>query len=137
MNARRLTLLAACACLAAGTARGADPEDISFRRRGDNEKNFVRAVGTAIVKAAHTTAKKVELIDYKYTEPKPGRKDLHIDMEYHGVATNKRYVANIVVKLDVTNKDAWEVLNIVYTDNNTGIKHNERKVQELISRFNR
>jgi hypothetical protein len=140
MNVRsetRLCLVAACACLAAGAACGANPEDVSFRHRGDNEKNFVRAVGTAIIKAAHTTAKKIDLIDYKYSEPKPGRKDLRIDMDYHGVATNKRYVANIVVKLDVTNKDAWEVLNIEYSDNNVGIKHNERKVQELIKRLNR
>ncbi len=140
MNAGRWMLLCLClslACLTPGPVRGAEPEDVSFRHRGDNEKAFVRAVGIAVVKAAHTTAKKIDLLDYKYTEPRPGRKDLKIQMEYHGVATNKRYVADIVVKLDVTNKDAWEVLNIDYSDNNTGINPNERKIQELIKRLNR
>jgi hypothetical protein len=131
-----LTLALAGACLAAGAASAAD-DDLSFKRRGDNEKAFVKAVGTAVIKAAHGTAKKVDLLDYKYTEPKPGRKNLTVEMEYHGVATNKRYVANIVIKLDVTNKDAWEVLNIDYTDSNTGVKSNERKIQELVKRLNR
>jgi hypothetical protein len=137
MNAQRwstLTLLAAACSVAAGTARAAD--DISFKHRGDNEKAFVKDAGTAVVKAAHGTAKKIDLLDYSYKETKPGRKDLTIKMEYYGAVTNKRYVADVVVKLDVSNKDAWEVLNIEYSDNNTGVKHNERKIQELIKRFN-
>jgi hypothetical protein len=139
MNHRRLfaSLLSVLSVLAwSGIARAA-ADDISFKKRGDNEKNFVKAVGTAIVKAAHHTAKKIDLIEYKYTDPKPGRKELAIKMEYHGAVTNKRYVADIVVKIDAANKDSWEVLNIDYADTNAGIKHNETKIQELIKQFNK
>jgi hypothetical protein len=139
MNPRRLmcaALLSLVSLLAASVARAEDP-DISFKRRGDNEKNFVKAVGTAIVKAAHGTATKIDLVKHEYTDPKPGRKELAIKMEYHGAVTKKRYVADIVVKIDATNKDAWEVLNIDYADTNTGIKHNETKIQDLIKVLNK
>jgi hypothetical protein len=121
---------------AAGLAR-ADTEDISFKKRGNEEKRFVRSVGIAIVKAAHTTAKKMDLISYELKKPKDGRTDLGIKMEYYGAVTNKRYVAEILVKIDSSNKDAWEVLNIEYSDNNPTIKHNERKIQELIKQMNK
>lgn len=139
MNAPRLAataLLAALSLVVAGTARGADEPDISFKSRGDNEKNFVRAVGTAIIKAAHHTGKKIDLLKYEYSEPKAGRKELTIKMEYHGAVSGKRYVADIVVKIDVSNKDAWEVLNIDYADTNT-IKHNENNIQDLIKKMNK
>jgi hypothetical protein len=139
MIPRRLTcvtLLSLVSLLAASAAR-ADDTDISFKRRGDNEKNFVKAVGTAIVKAAHGTATKIDLIKYEYTEPKPGRKELAIKMDYHGAVTKKRYVADIVVKIDATDKDSWEVLNIDYADTNTTIKHNEGKIQDLIKMLNK
>jgi hypothetical protein len=115
----------------------ADEPDISFKRRGDNEKNFVKAVGTAIVKAAHKTAANIDLVKYEYTEPKPNRKELAIKMEYKGAVTKKRYVADITVKIDATNKDAWEVLNIDYVDTNSAIKHNENKIQDLIKVLNK
>jgi hypothetical protein len=121
----------------AATAVGADEPNISFKRRGDEEKRFVTAVGTAIVKAAHGTAKKIALIKYEYTKPQANRTELNLKMEYHGAATGKRYVADIVVKIDSTDKDAWEVLNIEYADTNAGIKPNERKIQELIKQLNR
>ena len=127
--------LTAVTLLLAATAARAD-EDVSFKRRGDAEKRFVTAAGTAVVKAAHPTAKKVDLVEYKYTNPKPNRTDLAIKMEYHGKATNKRYVANIVVKIDSGNKDAWEVLNIDYSDNNN-VPANQKKIQELIKTFNK
>ena len=129
-----VTLLAGTALLL--TAAGARADDVSFKRRGDVEKRFVTAAGTAIVKAAHGTAKKIDLIEYKYTTPKPNRTDLAVKMEYHGKATNKRYVANIVVKIDSGNKDAWEVLNIDYSDNNN-VPYSAKKVQELIKTFNK
>jgi hypothetical protein len=139
MNARlltRATLLSCLALLAASAAR-ADEPDISFKKRGDNEKNFVKAVGTAIIKAAHGTATKIDLIEHEYKDPKANRKELVLKMEYHGAVTKKRYVADIVVKIDSSNKDSWEVLNIDYVDTNTAVKHNERKVQELIKELNK
>jgi hypothetical protein len=139
MNPRRLTcttLICLAPLLAVSAARAEDP-DISFKRRGDNEKNFVKAVGTAIVKAAHGSATKIDLIKYEYTEPKPGRKELAIKMEYHGAVTKKRYVSDIVVKIDASDKNAWEVLNIDYADTNTAVKHNETKIQDLIKVLNK
>src|SRR6185312_299555 len=110
-------------------AAGAADSDISFKKRGDEEKRFVRTVGTAIVKAAHRTAKKIDLDKYEYTKPKADRTHLNIKMVYRGVVSDKRYVAEIVIKIDSSNKDAWEVLNIEYSDNNN-IKHNVQKIQD-------
>ncbi len=131
----KLVLLLAGAALLPAAGTRAD-EDISFKRRGDMEKRFVTAAGAAVVKAAHPTAKKIDLVEYKYTAPKPNRTDLAIKMEYHGKATNKRYVASIVVKIDSSNKDAWEVLNIDYSDNNN-VPYSAKRVQELIKAFNK
>ena len=65
---RTLCLCAALAALAALTGaptRAADDEAPlpSFKKRGDNEKDWVARVGTAIVKAAHPTAKNIEVLD--------------------------------------------------------------------------
>jgi len=100
--------LAAAVLLAVSPAAFARPdEDLSFKRRGDEEKKFVARVGEAVVKAAHTTAKKIELVKYEYTKPKPNRTELTIKMAYHGAVTNKQYTADIVVIIDSTAKDAW------------------------------
>jgi hypothetical protein len=140
MNQRRWlqTVLAVGAVLlTAGMAPArAAAEDVSFKHRGDEEKQFVTKVGRAIVKAAHTTGKNPALVHYDLKHPRPNRTELHIQMDYKGQVTNKTYKANIVVKIDSTNKDAWEVLNIDYSDNNN-IKYNARNVQDLIKRFNR
>jgi len=114
----------------------AGDDDVSFKKRGDMEKRFVTAVGEAIVKAAHSTGRKPTLVKYEITTTKPNRTEMTIKMEYHGLATNKRYVADITVKIDSTNKDSWEVLNIDYVDNNT-LGANVKKVQELIKTFNK
>ncbi|HEY7308601.1 MAG TPA: hypothetical protein VH643_04475 [Gemmataceae bacterium] len=131
-GAALLAGLSLCGALTAATA----DSDISFKKRGDEEKRFVAAVGTAIVKAAHKTAKKIELVKHEYSKPKANRTELTIKMEYHGAVSGKRYVADIVVKIDSSNKDAWEVLNIDYADNNT-VPYNEKKIQELIKQMNK
>src|SRR5215469_15632040 len=131
-GAALLAGLSLCGTLAAVAANN----DISFKKRGDEEKRFVAAVGTAIVKAAHKTAKKIELVKHEYSRPKTNRTELTIKMEYHGAVSGKRYVADIVVKIDSSNKAAWEVLNIDYADNNT-VPYNEKKIQELIKQMNK
>jgi hypothetical protein len=133
------TRLAGAAMLASlfwGATITAAADDISFKKRGDEEKRFVRTVGTAIIKAAHKSAKKIDLVKHEYTKPKADRTNLNIKMEYHGAVSDKRYVADIVIKIDSSNKDAWEVLNIEYTDNNN-IRHNVQKIQELIKEMNK
>jgi hypothetical protein len=119
------------------TAPARADDEVSFKRRGDQEKQFAAKVGEAIVKAAHGTAKKMSLVKYEYEHPKPNRTDLVLKMEYHGAVTDKRYLAEITVKIDSTDKNAWEVLNIEYADSNANVRHNEKKIQDLIKRFNR
>src|SRR5271166_4167339 len=107
------TLLAALTLSALAPAADSD---LSFKRRNTEEKHFAAQVGEAVVKAAHGTARKVPLSKYDYALPKVNRTDLVWQMEYRGAISDKRYIADIVVKIDSTNKDAWEVLNIDYVD---------------------
>jgi hypothetical protein len=137
MTRLRTVGVALAAALAFTALARAGDEELSFKKRGTEEKHFVTLAGEAIVKAAHGTAKKVSLIKYEYTQPKANRTDLVLKMEYHGAVSDKRYLADIVVKIDSTDKNAWEVLNIDYVDTNTAIKHNEKKIQELIRQFNK
>jgi hypothetical protein len=111
-------------------------DDLSFKKRGNEEKQFVTRVGEAIVKAAHPTAKKLSLVKYEFTQPKPNRTELVLKMEYHGAVTGKKYVADIVVKIDSSDKDAWEVVNIDFTDNNN-ISASQNRIQELIKELNK
>jgi hypothetical protein len=50
----------------------------------------------------------------------------------------KKHAATIKMKIDTTDRDAWEVLTIEYKDSNSVSlrKPNETKVQKLIPRFN-
>jgi hypothetical protein len=112
-----------------------EEENISFKKRADEEKRFVSAVGDAIVKAAHHTSRKRALVKYEFSNPKANRTELTIKMEYYGLVSNKKYVADIVIKLDSTEKNSWEVLNIDYSDNNN-ISANLRKIQETIKKLN-
>ena len=118
------------------TAGQAADEDLSFKKRGDQEKRWVTSVGEAIIKAAHPTGRKRDLVKYEFLTPKPNRTELTIKMEYYGLVSSKKYVADITVKIDSTNKDAWEVLNIDYVDNNN-VSANFKKIQELIKTFNK
>src|SRR5579871_955536 len=137
MTRPRAAGLVLVAALALATLATAADETVSFKKRGTEEKQFAARVGEAIVKAAHGTARKVSLVSYEYKHPKANRTELVLKMEYHGAVTDKRYLADVVVKIDSTDKEAWEVLNIDYADTNAAIKHNEKKIQELIKRFNK
>jgi hypothetical protein len=143
---RKLGLLAALACLAAlagQSARAADDDVPSFRKRGDNEKEqkaFVTRVGTAIVKAARTKPQKIELEKYELGNPRDrkGRTNLKIKMNYSGLITKKKYTADILIKIDSSDKDAWEVLSIDYKDsNNSPLGPSEKKIRALIPKLNR
>jgi len=141
MNTRRLRagapVLAGLLVLLVGTLPTWAADDaISFKKRGDEEKRFVTGVGEAIIKAAHPTARKKALVKYEFTNPKPNRTELNIKMEYYGLVTNKKYLADITIKIDSTNKDAWEVLTVDYVDNNN-VPGNLKKVQELIKTLNK
>jgi hypothetical protein len=124
----------------AGTAL-AQGEDIpSFKKRGDMEKQFVTKVGTAVIKVARIKPQKISMLSYEYklNTPKANRSELDLKMEFHGLVTKKRYTADIVVLLDTTDKDAWEVLNIRYSDTDPSpFGPNEKKIQELIRTMNK
>lgn len=130
-------LLGLALLLAGGSARAADDDIPTFRKRGDLEKAFVEKVGIAIVKAART-ATKVELDKYEIIDTKKDRKDMKITMNWVGAVLKNRYTSEIVVKIDSTDKEKWEVLNIEYKDDSKSLtKYNSAKVQELIKKFNK
>jgi hypothetical protein len=128
-----------CALLAGSTVLAGD--DIpTFKKRGDMEKKFVASVGAAIVKAARTKPQKIDMesYEYKHNTPRAGRTELNIKMIYHGLATKKKYTADIKVLLDTSDKERWEVLNIKYTDTNPSLlSPSEKKIQELVKTLNR
>jgi len=134
----RGSLLVAAMALLAGVAARAADDVPSFKKRGDKERDWVAEVGAAIVHKARLKPSKIELKDYKFEEPKKGRKDrkdLKITMTWVGL-TKKTYTSNIVVKLDTTDEKEWEVLNISYKDDAAG-KPDTHKIQDLIDDFNR
>jgi hypothetical protein len=131
-----LSILACLALLSTSSAVRAD-DNISFKKRGDAEKAFVTKVGKAIVKAARSKPQKVELEKFDYSSPKTGRTHLTLKVNYTGLVSRKKWVADITVIIDSTNKDSWEVLNIKYNDNNPSpLGPSERKIQALIKKLN-
>ena len=128
--------------LVGGQAARADDDDPpipSFKSdKGRETKEFVTKVGTVIVKAARSKPTKIELEKYEYTKVKAGRTELKLKMAYHGLVTKKKYTSDIVVVLDSSDANKWEVLNFKYTDNNPNVlKANIKGVQELIPKFNK
>src|SRR5262245_6126037 len=104
--------------LALGVTAQAADEGISFKKRGDKEKEFYNRVGTAIARAARHSAiglkpTKIALLKYETKKPKPNRTELEIKMEWYGQIKKKnRYVSDVVLVIDSSDKDNWEVLNI-------------------------
>jgi hypothetical protein len=133
-------LVAVCAlALLASSARAADEAVPRFKKKGDQEKKFYSEVCMAIIKAARTSAKNPTLDRYelKEVDGKPNRYRLEMKGKFQGVATRKEYVANIVVHIDGTNKDAWEVLRIDYDDNSNNIvSWNRKNLENLVKKFN-
>jgi hypothetical protein len=123
--------------LMAGYAAAADDDIPTFAKRGDMEKAFVAKVGTAIVKAARSKPQKVEMDKYEFDDPKKGRKELKITMTYAGLISKQKFTANIVVLIDSSDKEKWEVLNIKYKDDNKlSVSPSEKNIQALIEKFN-
>src|SRR5262245_17781498 len=140
MTARTLACAAALSCLAflvaaPAAAAGGVP---SFRKRKEREKEFVKQVGTAIVRAARSKPQRIDLEKYEFTSPKANRTELAMKMVYYGLITRKKFTADITVILDSTDKDNWEVMNIKYTDSNPNlVGPSERKIQGLIKQLNK
>jgi uncharacterized membrane protein len=119
----------------------ADEAVPSFRKSKDKEsKEFVSKVFENIVKVARLKTKnyKVEKYEYVAVKDKPNRKELHITGTWDGALVSKNIKTNITIKLDTSDKDAWEVLSIEYKDNlkTSALKHNQNKIDELVKTFN-
>jgi len=128
------------AALLSGSASGADTPN--FNKRGSNEKEekaFVEEVGQTIVKEARSsvTAKDVTIKEYKFKDVKDGHKELRISAGYKGLVTKTNYTADIVIHLDTSTKDKWEVLRIEYKDDNDSpIGYSVKGVNALVNKFN-
>src|SRR5262245_27221272 len=123
--------------LVVSAARAADDEIPNINKRGDDEKKFAEKVASAIVHKARTSVKSATLDEIKKKTPKDGRTDWYLTATYKGVATGKAYTADIVVHLDTSDKDKWEVLRIDYSDNNKSpIGFNRKNVDAMVNKLN-
>jgi hypothetical protein len=122
--------------------RAADePAVPSFKKTKDKDnKEFVGKVFENIVKAARLKTKnyKVEKYEYVNVKDKPNRKELHITGTWDGAVVSKNIKTTITIKLDTTDKDAWEVLGIDYKDDlkTSALNPNRTKIDELVKTFN-
>ncbi len=132
-----LAVLCAAAMLS-GSAYGADTPNFNKRGSTDKEeKEFVTEVAQTIVKEARSSAKDITLKEYKFKEPKEGHKELTISAGYVGAAIKTKYTAEIVVHIDTSTKDKWEVLRIEYKDNNKSpVSFSRKDVDALVKKFN-
>ena len=125
------------AVLLSGSARADTP---NFNKRGTGEKDekaFVEQVAQTIVKEARSSAKDITLQEYKFKEGKEGRMNLTLSAGYKGAVTKTKYSADIVVRLDTSDKGNWKVLKIEYTDNNKSpISFSSKNVEALVKTFN-
>ena len=122
------------AVLLAPVARAADDVP-NFNKRGDDDKEFAKRVGIAIVKKARPTTKDFTLQNHKFKETKPGRTELQLEIGYKGATGFTKYTAKPVVLIDTTNKDKWEVLRIDYEDNNK-LPFSRKNIESLVKDFN-
>jgi hypothetical protein len=130
---------AALLLLAMASASAAGDGLPSFAKRGEKEKEkeWVADVGEAIVKAARSGLKKIDLADYELKDVGKGRKDLRITMHLYG-AVLKRFTARIVVHVDASDEKRWSALGIDYEDNiRIGKKADLDKVRGLVEKLNR
>jgi len=101
-------------------------------------KEFVGKVGSAVVKAARSNPKNLEVEKYDYTNPKPGRTELQIKMKWQGAVTKQKFTSDITLIIDSTNKENWEVVNIEYKDSNKLPRPgSDKRIQDLRKKLNK
>jgi len=129
-------LLLALASLSCVSSLLAEPP--AFKTRLDGERSFMTKVGEAVVKAVRTSPAKLELADYKITDPKPNRKIIDINMNWAGSVTGTKFKSTVKITVDPTDKEKWEVLDVEYTDDNPSPKVGlETNLKNLKKEFNR
>jgi uncharacterized caspase-like protein len=104
----------------------------NINKRGDDEKKFLEKLAKAIVPAARTAVKTATLWKWERREPKPDRLEYHIVLGYKGAVTKKDYTAHIVVHVDTSTKDKWEVTRIEYKDDSKAVVGPNRKNLDML-----
>jgi len=132
-----MAVAALAALLVAQSARAAD-EVPNINKRGADEKKFAGKVAEAIVKAARTSIKgDVSLDKFTTKMPKPGRTEWHLTAGFKTAALKRDAQADIVVHIDTSSKDKWEVTRIVYNDDVKSLaKFNRKNVDALVDKLN-
>jgi hypothetical protein len=118
---------------------GVKAETPNINKRGDDEKAFVKKLAAEIVKQARTSINKdkVTLEKFEKKSPKEGRTEWHIKADFPGAATGKEYTAEIVVLIDTSDKEKWEVLRIDYSDNSKSVVgYNRKNVEAMVKKLN-
>jgi hypothetical protein len=99
------------------------------------DEQLAKTLGRTVVVAAHPTAQKVEMTDYKVSTPKDGRLVLDIRMKYFGKVTSAKYLASVRITLDTT-KEPPKVVDINYKDDNKipASKKGLKNAEDLVAR---
>jgi hypothetical protein len=138
---KTLSWMAGAALLAlvvALPARAADDDPVpNINKRGKDEKAFAAKVAEAIVKTARTSIKSAELENFKSKAPKAGRTEWHLTTGFKTAALKRNAQADIVVHIDTSDKDKWEVLRIEYKDNVKSLtKPNRKNLDAMVDKLN-
>jgi hypothetical protein len=78
------------------------------------------------------------LEDFKIAVPKPNRLVIELKMTWHGAVTRSKFTSDVKLTLDTAEKDAWEVLDVEYKDDNVMPKLKlDKHLKELKADLNR
>jgi hypothetical protein len=128
---------ALAALLVVGPSHAAD-EVPNINKRGSDEKKFAAKLAEAIVTEARTSVKGgVSLKKFTTKTPKAGRAEWHLTAAFKTAALKRDAHADIVVHIDTSDKDKWEVTRIVYNDDVKSLaKFNRKNVDALVDKLN-
>jgi len=129
--------VALAALVVALPARAADEDVPNINRRGKDEKAFAARVAEAVVKTARTSVRDVTLEKFTSKTPKEGRTDWFMTANFKGRVSKKDYTADIVVHIDTSDKDKWEVMRVEYKDNSKNVVGpNQKNLRAIVDRLN-
>jgi hypothetical protein len=94
--------------LLANTSR-ADDKGMYSPGSKDDEKKIIREIAATVIKAAHPTAKKPTIGDYKLTTTKKGILRININVQYRGGFTGVTYLAEISIDIDPKDNTVQEL----------------------------
>jgi len=127
----------ALVALVAPLTQAAEDETPNINKRGENEKAFVEKLTVAIVRAARTSIKTATLEKFEKKTPKEGRLEFHIKADWKGAVLGKHQTSDIVVIVDNSDKNAWEVLRIEYSDDEKSlVPFNRKNISEMVKKLN-